>query len=164
MKWQNLWILVGIPCSGKSTWVKNNLEKFDNSVIISRDNIRFHLTPEDQPYFINEKKVFQMYIDNINLALRQYENIFCEATHINWSNRRKLLEALDLKDQVRVNVLIATTPLEECLRRNAQRSGRACVPETAIRRIHRSYTDPVEDPYDYNLIALIEDDEIKRVF
>lgn len=164
MKQQNLWILVGIPGSGKSTWVKNNLEKFDNSVIISRDNIRFHLTPEDQPYFINEKKVFQMYVNNINLALRQYENIFCDATHINWSSRRKLLEALDLKDQVRVNVLIATTPLEECLRRNAQRSGRACVPETAIRRIHRSYTDPVEDPYDYNLIAIIEDNEIKRVF
>ena len=164
MKWQNLWILVGIPGSGKSTWVKNNLDKFSNSIIISRDNIRFHLTPEGQPYFINEQKVFQMYVDNINLALHQYENIFCDATHLNWSSRSKLINALTLNKNIRVNVLIFQTPLEECLRRNAQRSGRACVPESAIRRMSASYKDPVEDPYDYNLIAIIEDDKMKQVF
>ena len=59
MKQKNLWIMVGCPASGKSTYLAN--KALSNSVIVSRDAIRFNLLRPGDDYFSKEKEVFEKY-------------------------------------------------------------------------------------------------------
>ena len=47
-----LFILMGAPGSGKSTWVKNHMTLNDS--YISRDDVRFSMVPEGDEYFSKE--------------------------------------------------------------------------------------------------------------
>ena len=50
-----LFINIGLPGSGKSTFCENHMRHFP---IISRDRIRFSLLKDKDAYFSNEKEVF----------------------------------------------------------------------------------------------------------
>ena len=143
MKRKNLWILVGIPGSGKSTWAKREANK-ETDIIISRDEIRFSLLNENDEYFSKEKLVWKTFIKEIQKAIDENkENIFIDATHLNRINRDKVQNALNIPDHYNVYAACFITPLDVCLERNAGRTGRAFVPEEVIRdmKIHQ-YTIP----------------------
>ena len=70
----NLYLLCGIPGSGKSTWVRNHLGKYDRHV--SRDDIRFSLVKEDEEYFSKEEEVKKEYINKINKYLQDGYDVF----------------------------------------------------------------------------------------
>ena len=59
---KTLYMMIGIPGSGKSTWLKTYA---DNGVIISRDEVRFSMVREDEPYFSREKEVFESFIEDM---------------------------------------------------------------------------------------------------
>ena len=63
MKQKNLYLLAGVPGSGKSTWLKQHAP--DNSIIISRDQIRFSLLQDGEDYFAHESEVFFEFINQI---------------------------------------------------------------------------------------------------
>lgn len=142
-----LYVTVGIPGSGKSTMVNRVFEilvrDYGVGKIVSRDEIRYSLVKEDEPYFSKEKEVFKTFIEEIKEALKQYNFVVADATHINRGSRTKLLRALgsSLKD-VRVVALVMSTNLETCLERNEQREGRAKVPEESIINMHQNFTIP----------------------
>lgn len=62
-----LHIVMGIPGSGKSTWIENHL--YESSVRISRDEVRFSMVSEEEEYFSKEKAVFKEFIYRINECL-----------------------------------------------------------------------------------------------
>lgn len=151
MKLPTLWLCVGIPGSGKSTWLKKHCENNANAIIVSRDEIRFNMLGENENYFAHEKAVFAEFIKAINLGLEKGYDVFVDATHINWPSRHKLLNRLNTST-IRVGCLVFRTPLDMCLARNNLRSGREKVPEDVIRNMYRSMTHPVSDPYNYDII------------
>ena len=51
-------LMMGIPGSGKSTWVKNHMKSDD--IYISRDEIRFSLLQPGDEYFSKEKEVWRI--------------------------------------------------------------------------------------------------------
>ena len=53
----NLFIMMGAPGAGKSTFIKNL--KGESGIPISRDQIRFSMVKEDEPYFSKEKEVYK---------------------------------------------------------------------------------------------------------
>ena len=150
-KKSKLWILVGMPGSGKSYWVANHKDYFPGSCAsVSRDTIRFILVKEDEPYFSKEKQVFEKFIEHIKVGLQYYDNTIADATHINPSSRGKLLRALgdSLKD-VEINAIVIDTCLAKCLEQNAGREGRKLVPETAIRNMFSNFSMPtLEEGFD----------------
>ena len=162
MKQSNLWLTVGTPGCGKSTFLKN-LQKRSAGIRISRDDIRFSIVGENEDYFSHETEVFQTFIQKIKDSLGLYSNVYVDATHLNWSSRRKLLENLGLmkskpeERNIGVYAFDFNVPLNTCLERNGLREGRSVVPETAVRRMYNSKTSPRTDPYDYD--AIIEIDE-----
>ena len=148
MKHKNLWILVGIPGSGKSYWAKNHQ---GSAAYVSRDALRFALLKRDEEYFKHEKMVYSKFLSEIQYHLDHDEDVIADATHLNWASRQKLINHLSLEG-VNVNCIVFKTPLSLCLERNARREGLACVPEAVITNMNRNFTHPCRDPYQYHTI------------
>lgn len=160
MKEKTLWICVGIPGSGKSTWCAKQQE--DMMHYVSRDAIRFSMLNNEDEYFANEKKVYKLFVAEIQKWLDAGESVIADATHINWASRNKLIKSLHL-DDVKVNCLVFKTPVNICQERNANRDGRAKVPASIITMMNNNMTHPRTDPYTYNQIYniyLISDEQV----
>ena len=151
---KNLILMSGIPGSGKSTLLKKRCD-VTKEVIVSRDAIRFSRLNDKDEYFANEDEVWKEYIATLKLFLTDdnCESVIADATHLNARAREKVLRPLEeiLKtSNIDVYVLFVNTSLETALERNAQRKGRALVPESAIKNMHRSLQAPSEkEGYDY---------------
>ena len=61
-----LYIMCGVPGSGKSTWAREHLT--DNDVYVSRDDIRFSFLKEGDDYFSKEDMVWDTIVKSINEA------------------------------------------------------------------------------------------------
>lgn len=160
---KTLYIMCGIPGSGKSWYAKNVLMN-KHTVYISRDEIRFALVKEDEEYFAKEDQVFKSFVNQINYALGAEDNIdtvIADAAHLTWSSRRKLLNALRISKNkihrgIKVIPVWMNTPLLICKTRNGQREGRACVPISAIHRMEQYKEHPITDPFEYDGILEVE--------
>lgn len=149
---KKLYILVGAPGSGKSSWVRNHLHTFEGySKVVSRDDIRFLFVQEGEEYFSKEKEVFNKYIDEIKDGIEYCDSTIADATHLNEASRSKLMRALgsSLRD-VEINAVVIRTSLETALAQNENRKGtRSYVPRSAIRRMFFSQTLPsIEEGFD----------------
>lgn len=144
MKPKKVFLMCGIPGSGKSTWIQTQ----SDSVWCSRDNVRFALLKDGEDYFAHEDEVFEAWIKMIQQAIDDENgntNIFVDATHLNKKARKKVTTRLCLNStdkKIAVNFII---PLETCLERNEQRSGRALVPRSVIRRMFYSFEPAAAD-------------------
>ena len=140
-----LYLMMGCPGSGKSTYLK---ERFSQPpVVVSRDAIRFSMVKEDEEYFSKEKEVFTEYIEQIRTAIKFNAEVFADATHLNEISRAKVLRALgsDLRN-VEVNVIWVRVPVEVAITQNELRMGtRAYVPKSVIRRMYSQATMPSKE-------------------
>lgn len=143
-------IMVGIPASGKSTWVKEQCEKrkkiHNGFLVISRDQVRYNMLAANDEYFSKEKEVFAEFTDLIKIAAlsRSYQNIYVDATHINAKSRAKLIRAIAGISYEGYDLVFECfqTPLVTCLKRNSQREGREKVPDSAIEKMFNDLTFP----------------------
>ena len=67
MKQKKVYLLAGIPGSGKSTYVRQHL--IPGAEWISRDNVRFAILTDEDDYFAHEDDVFDTFINYINQTL-----------------------------------------------------------------------------------------------
>ena len=144
---------MGIPGSGKSTWLSTHIG--NNDTYVSRDEIRFSLLSDDEDYFSHETEVFDKFVSEIEEKLNSGKRVFADATHLNWASRRKLLERIHDKDNINIEAYCFVTSLGTCLDRNEKRSGRAFVPRGVIRRMNAQMTDPAHDPFRYRAVRYI---------
>lgn len=138
MKQKKVFLMCGVPGSGKSTWI----QKQGDGVWCSRDAVRFALLKDGEDYFAHEDDVFEAWIKEIQNAINDEngsENIFIDATHLNEKARKKVTTRLIFNiddEKIAVNFIV---PIETCIERNEQRSGRALVPRSVIRRMFHSF-------------------------
>lgn len=132
----HLYVLVGAPGSGKSTWAHNKIKTLFTEaeyVYVSRDSIRFNMVKENEDYFSKEKIVYEEMIRQIVKGLREELNVFVDATHLNHSSREKLINAINkYYTHYVITFVFFDVCLAVCLRRNRERSGRALVPEDKV--------------------------------
>lgn len=155
---KTIWLMSGIPGSGKSTWIKNRLNE-DTDIWCSRDAVRFSMVKEDEEYFSREDDVYNEWINQICQALNDedIENIYIDATHLNDKSRNKTLNRLPKENVKEIINVVFLVPIEVCLERNAQRTGREMVPESVIRNMANSYSMPKK----YSTIIINEKGEEK---
>lgn len=136
----NLFIMMGAPGAGKSTFIKNL--KGESGIPISRDQIRFSMVKENEPYFSKEKEVYKEFIRLINEHLSRNRNVIADATHLNAASRNKLINCITAPN-VNIHVVWIKTTLETCLKQNELRKGtRAYVPPSVITKMHNSIEKP----------------------
>ena len=144
MKQKKVYLMSGLPGSGKSTFIYKYRKLTD--AVISRDAVRFSIVKEDEEYFAKENYVFKVFIKEINKALEdeKVERVFIDATHLNPKARYKVTHKLNKENIDEINVIYFNVPIDECIHRNNLRTGRAVVPETAIKNMMKSYLYPTK--------------------
>lgn len=138
-----LYLMSGMPCSGKSTYAKGYLIN-EKTKYVSRDEIRFALLKEGDEYFSKENEVFNTFIDTIKNYLHEGYDVIADATHLHQWSRAKLLYSLaeDLKD-TEVIAVFMRTPLNVCLERDKTRKGtKFYVPEKTLLDMAKSLRQP----------------------
>ena len=159
---KELVLMMGVPGSGKSTYARNVLQYGD--IYISRDEIRYSILTDEDDYFAKENEVIKTFIQYIDEALidTQYQGkVYADATHLSPKSRAQVLN--QLKNKNKVSVIYLDVPLNIILARNAQREGRALVPENVIRRMYKSIILPTKAEGIEKLITIDENQEVKEI-
>lgn len=159
---KELVLMMGVPGSGKSTYARNILKYGD--IYVSRDEIRYSMLTDEDDYFAKENEVIKTFIQYIDEALidTQYQGkVYADATHLSPKSRAQVLN--QLKNKNKVSVIYLDVPLNVVLARNAQREGRALVPENIIRRMYKSIILPTRAEGIEKLITIDENQEVKEI-
>ena len=118
-----LYILIAPQCSGKSTWVKNNLSKLNNPHISSMDAIRISLNP-DMSYKeawknSNEKEVKRIMREELKLAITDKRDIIIDNMNLRVNRRKEFLCSVG-KDYEKIAIVFSWDK-ETFIKRNAER-------------------------------------------
>lgn len=138
-KYPWLFMMVGLPGSGKSTFTSNLATM--NCVIHSSDKIRKELLGDvnDQS---KQTDVFAELHRRVYRDLNAGKDVIYDATNLNYKRRMQFLQELRRRvDEVWAVCIIIPTPYQECLRRNANRD--RVVPDEVIERMYRSFDPPM---------------------
>lgn len=162
MKQKTVFLLCGVPASGKSTWARNHMTP--TTEWISRDNVRFSIVREDEEYFSHEDEVFDTFIAYINQTLEnpKVDTIFIDATHISKGARRKVLSRIRKQNIAELNCVWFDVSLDTCLARNHLRTGRERVPETAIENMYKSKTYPSKIEEGFDTIFIVDENGVAK--
>jgi len=152
-------MLVGIPCSGKSTYVEKlkTIPYWSNSVILSTDN---YIEKVAQEHNTTYNEIFE---DCISEATRQLElafiiakdkgkNIIWDQTNLSVKTRKKKLSKLP--SFYARGVIYFEISLEEALERNKNREGKF-IPESILKRMYQQLEIPTKNE-DFDYVEKIE--------
>lgn len=161
---QEVKVLVGIPASGKSTWIQQEVDRLEEehktTCVISRDYVRQSILKDGEDYFARETEVFNEFVRQINEAMELgIDVVFVDATHINFASRNKVLSRLVVDPRTNLTFEVMTTSPATCLNRNSLRTGFARVPNSAIQNMARGFKIPndsefPEDKWGFNEIKV----------
>ena len=150
-----LYIMCGPSGAGKSTFAKGD-ERMKHCAYVSRDAARYAILKEGEDYFAHEKEVFRRFVAAIVDCMQQGYDTIADATHLNEFSRRKLTQAIDMyMTDYKIIYVVFNVDADTCVKRNANREGRANVPENIIRNMCRDFRAPALDE-DERAIDIIE--------
>lgn len=158
MKQKRVFLTVGIPASGKSTFVRKQIKE-NGGAYISRDEVRFSIITNEDDYFGKENLVFDTFVQKVQNAIDDEngpEDVYVDATHVSWGSRKKILNRLSFGNIKELVWLYFRVPVKTALARNASRTGRSLVPETAILSMAENITKP--KPNERNRVWTINKD------
>ena len=136
-----MYIVIGIPGCGKSTYIQKHMQ--ENEIVVSRDKIRFAMLKDTDDYFSKEKEVYNEFIKQIDAAIAAQVNVWVDQTSLNTAARNKLFSRLNKKPDEIIGIYF-NVPITIALQRNAQRTGRALVPEDAIHNMFLALEKPTK--------------------
>lgn len=143
-----LYILCGCPGCGKTTWANSFIASREIYNIdiryVSRDEIRFSILKDGEDYFAHEDEVFRKFVGTIYQTLVDGFDVIADATHLNQKSRAKLIRGIDGRGKVDYDIIYVSfnIPYKVCKERNAQRTGRALVPDETLEQMYRQYREP----------------------
>lgn len=141
-------VMCGIPGSGKSTWRAHNLDP--THVVVSKD-----LMPRSARRQARQAR-------EIRAAIGCGKPVVVDNTNLTRADRAPLL-ALAEELGVPSRAVIVMTALDTALARNAQRSGRARVPEGIVRQMASRWEAPTVDE-GFDAVTVVTSDGEKPIF
>lgn len=133
-----LFVMIGLPASGKSTKAKQIIES-EGGTVLSSDGIRFTLYG-DENIQGDPKEIFQYLHESITSNLQNGTNVVFDATNISYKNRMQLLQRLNKIDGLKKIAVLVATPWHEILENNKSRE--RFVPEMVVERMRKNFFAP----------------------
>lgn len=130
-------MMIGLPCSGKSTEAQL-LAKEQDAIVFSSDELRCEMFG-DVNHQDDNSELFEELHKRIKECLKSGKSAIMDATNISYKRRMAFLRELQNISCIKTCVLMAT-PYEECIRRNQNRERK--VPEEVIKRMYMNFTIP----------------------
>jgi predicted kinase len=147
MAMNKCYVLVGVPGSGKSTWIKNQEWAKDIPVVSTDNFVEAHAKEVGKTY----SEVFDEYMP-IAVKLMANQALVCQANRLDiiWDqtsttigSRRRKFNTLSKKQYEFIAVVFSTPPREVLEARLASRPGKN-IPMTVMTRMIEGF-DPVEE-------------------
>lgn len=140
---RNIYIMSGLPASGKSTWARNHAVWGD--FVCSRDDFRATLRTkyDKQDYYpcsaAQEYFEWALSLKDI-LILAPKTDVYIDQTTMTFGSFKKLIKAIEpaLTNDDTINVVFIHTPFHICLARNAIREGYQRVPKDIMQSMSKS--------------------------
>lgn len=143
-----LWMMIGVPASGKSTWISNHNFDWNNTVIISTDAI-IEQKAKDQnktynEVFLDEIKAASAEMDRIlDAAVRNNIDIVWDQTNLSKKVRKQKLDKIP-KNYKKVAVYFATPSDSVLTKRLESRPGKN-IPKHIIASMIKTLEPPSID-------------------
>lgn len=146
-----LYILCGCAGSGKSQFARRVFGENLDVGIYSRDEIRFSMLKDGEDYFSHEEEAYKTFVHCIAFSLTKGWDVVADATHLNHYSRAKLTREL-YKEGIKFNqyeiiFIHMNTSINECIRRDKERSGRAYVGSDIIHQMANSFVPPTKEEF-----------------
>jgi len=142
-----LFILVGAPGSGKSTWGKKFVNE-RNIEYISSDELRakFGKSEEDQSV---TPQVFSYIHNKVEELLGSGKSVMVDATNINKKDRAGYLQSATRHGAYKIAIVFEVSR-EELIKRNKERGERGgrIVPDFVIDKMLNKYQRPTKEEFD----------------
>ena len=137
----NLYLVIGVPCSGKSTFLKKYVNK--NCVIVSFDDIKTKIVGNKKLFFNSKetKKVFDIFYKTINDNLQKNKTVFVESNILTFNLRKEILKNITAEYKKLFAVYIKT-PFKFCSIRNKNRSELKRFPEYFMLNVYKIFDPP----------------------
>ena len=141
-------LIIGLPGSGKSTWVKNKYDYarlFQGGVtILSSDQVRKELFGDENDQTHNEE-VFQYIKETAVNRLEKGQKVIIDATNISRKSRKSITDYVEQQlsgfyEYGFIRFIVVATPYYKCLENNRKRSRQ--VPEHVIERMYKQFEFP----------------------
>lgn len=130
VKKNKFYMMIGIPCSGKSYYCKDTYNN-SNTIIISTDEIRKEITGSYEYEKDSNNLVFDIAKNRINQFLIDGYNVVFDATNTNSMYRKRILK-IAKNNKCKSEALVFMTPIEVCIDRNRKRDIERRVPIDVI--------------------------------
>jgi predicted kinase len=140
MSHQTLYITIGLPASGKSTWAKKLIH--DNPGVykrVNKDDLRAML---DVSHWSNENEQFVLNVRDhvVGEALKQGKNVIVDDTNLSMKHQERLeLLVGHVNRGVNIELILFDVSIEECIKRDSQRTGVARVGPKVIQSMAKSF-------------------------
>lgn len=147
-----IYVMIGLPGSGKTTWIKQNLENID---IVSRDTIRAEMGicnhgEKAVGTILQEKEVTKREYDKITKLCKSKKPFVIDDTNLRIKYRNNLMTLF--KKYIgfyRIAYVYINTPLSLCIKR---RTGE--IDPSIIANMSRNFALPTSDEYDFLIESL----------
>jgi len=143
----NVWVTIGAPLCGKSTWRTNFLKTHPDTLVVCPDDIRKELTGSISDQSRNSD-VFQTAYKRLRDGITTHDDVIFDGTNIRPQTRD---EIFDIAGSNPVHYVIFDVPLDELKRRKIADSERikagerSDVPEDVIERFHNQLRDNMQN-------------------
>jgi len=143
------YILIGLPGSGKSTWIRNKQNKNDFVIVSSDDEIDKYAKSQNKTY----SEVFDEYIKiatsnmNSNLinAIKNNQNIIWDQTNLSAKKRKGIISRLPKHyEKIAVVFEIDDDTLKDRLYNRTKTEGKY-IPNSVIENMKRTYEFPTKE-------------------
>jgi len=141
-----LFMLSGIPTSGKSTYIRGLLRDFPDAVVISTDDYIEAAAKEtgktyNEVFDDNIKAANTNLNDKVNSAIKARKTIIWDQTNLTCNARRKKLSRFP-KSYIKA-LIYFNIDLDTALERNTNRPGKV-IPPALLRDMHDNYELPTD--------------------
>jgi predicted kinase len=143
-----MYLMVGLPRSGKSTWIKERIENL-NAIVLENDWIRENILHAPHSKSI-DPTIWMLTDGAARIILSQGKNVIIDGVNLTKFTRKFFID-MARECNARVVIVEIKTPIEKCIDRNRNVAWK--LPEKALKVMGEKYELPMPDECDKLIIV-----------